>query len=85
MLWFMRRPLIKRMRRNAPNLLPERKRAAAWENIKAQDRWAMKHGQSMIRFSLNVFFASCFVTAVYMALLRAQEIGLLREASNQVR
>lgn len=78
----MRRPVIKRMRRGAPNLLPEHKRAKAWENIKQQDAWAMKHGLGLLTFVVNLFFISVFFTAVYMGALNMMERGAFAAFQN---
>lgn len=69
MLWFMRRPLIKRMRRAAPNLLPPEKREKAWRNMVEQDRWARKHGVQILTVAVGFFLLSLFLVVTYLILL----------------
>jgi hypothetical protein len=76
MLWWMRRPWLKRIRRTLP-FIPEHKRAEAWRRIKAQDAWARKHGLSIVTVAVNVMLASLLFTSAYMALLTLTERGLL--------
>lgn len=69
MLWVMRRPWMKELRRRSPMLLPESRRAQAWERIKAQDQWAMRHGKGILQFLVSLLMASAFVNAVYLGLI----------------
>lgn len=77
-LWFMRRPTIKEARRRIPNWLPPSKRAAAWDRIRAQDRWAMKHGRRILTFAVNVLLISLFANTIYFGLIWLQSSGAVR-------
>lgn len=60
MMWLMRRPRIRRFRQNWVHYVPEKRRDAAWNSFRAQERWARKWGLItltwMLRF-IAVFFA----------------------------
>lgn len=72
-LWWMRRPFIKRLRRNTPNLLPEHMRKRAWENMKAHDAWAMKHGVTLLTVAINIFMMSVVFTYAYVGVSKLAE------------
>lgn len=55
LLWFMRRPPIKRLRRNWIHWVPEHRRARAWEHFRSQERWARRYGLLSLRIIYGFF------------------------------
>lgn len=55
MLWFMRRPRVKRLRLNFPSYLPEKSRAGAWNSFRRQERWARQYGLTVMRVVVALF------------------------------
>lgn len=77
MLWLMRRPPIKRFRREFTRLLPQRMRAGAWESVKRQDRMARRYGLAVLTGMMTLLLASIFVTAAFVGTLKLYEQGAL--------
>jgi hypothetical protein len=59
----MRRPVIKRARRNIKNLFPPSMRDRVWDHIRSKDAWALRHGQTLLTVTLNF----CLTVAVLWA------------------
>lgn len=77
MLWLMRRPWMKRLQRMSFNLVPESRRAKAWEKHRRQNAFALKYGLTMVTIAVNLFLASVLVTAAYMFALSLYDSGAL--------
>lgn len=60
MLWFMRRPRIKRFRRTWIQRVPEYRREAAWSSFRRQERWGRRHGLPILRGVIGVAFVVIF-------------------------
>lgn len=58
MLWFMRRPPIKRLRRNWIKWVPESRREKQWQQFRRQEAWARRYGVSIIKWTLTLFLAA---------------------------
>lgn len=83
MLWLMRRPGIKRLRRGFPSLLPSSMRARAWESVKRQDRLARRYGLALLTGMMTLLLASIFVTATFVGTLKLYEQGALTVPSRE--
>ncbi|MBS1717848.1 MAG: hypothetical protein JSS72_08975 [Armatimonadetes bacterium] len=78
MLWFIRRPLIRRWQRFAfYERVPVERREKSWEHFKAQNRWASKHGLKLITFLMNLLFASIIINVTYYGMEYLFEEGFL--------
>lgn len=65
MLRFMRIPIVRRMRRRWMQIVP----APTARRMIRQDRFARRHGQAVLAFSLTMLLASIAITACYFAAL----------------
>lgn len=74
MLWFMRRPWMKRLQRAS---LKWFKNPKVVESMKGQNRLARKYGLGTITVAINVLFASFLVTGSYLLAIRLYESGAL--------
>lgn len=77
MLWFMRRPWVKRARRRMIER-QVRRGVSGWKLITTQDRLAHRHGLKILTFCFTLLLGSMFVAGTYLAALRLYEIGLLQ-------
>lgn len=77
LVWYMRRPPIKRMRRNVTGLMPGKFGERARQSLSRQDRFARRYGITMLTWSLNLLFASLFITGTYVLVTTASENGWL--------
>jgi len=77
MLWFMRRPWMKRLQRHffAPSLNGRVRQAS--ESFKRQNRWARRWGLRMLTVSMNVLIASVLLTVIFETTLQLYESGAL--------
>lgn len=75
MLWFMRRPWMKRLQRASRNLFPANKRDQAWRSMVRQNRWARKVGLPMLTVAVNLLLASLVLTTTYFVVLGMYESG----------
>lgn len=64
LLWFMRRPVLKRMRQNWVHHVPESRRDKAWERFRRQERWARRYGLTIIRFVVLLMTGVVFTQLV---------------------
>jgi uncharacterized membrane protein len=74
MLWFMRIPWVRRMRRRWLAIVPP---STARRMIR-QDRFARRHGLAVLSFSLTLLLASFAITGCYFAALALINSGLLK-------
>lgn len=77
MLWLMRRRWIRRLQSASFQLVPAKIRPQVWRSVRAQNRWARRHGLTLLRFSFALFFGAILVTTAYLAVLSLHESGLL--------
>jgi hypothetical protein len=77
MLWLMRRPALKRARRNAVQLLPEPVRDRARRSIHAQDRFARKYGIRMLSAVIQLCAVSMLFSITMTLVLIALQNGWL--------
>ncbi|MFQ3677976.1 MAG: hypothetical protein SNJ74_08535 [Fimbriimonadaceae bacterium] len=77
MLWFMRRPPVKRFRRGFVRFLPESRRAGAWESVRRQDRFARRYGLTVLTISLGISIAIVFFGIAYSLALELYNRGQL--------
>lgn len=70
MLWTMRRPFIRTVRRSTA------KRFGSWESVKRQDRFARRHGLPLLTAMLTLLVASMVLTAMFLAAVWMSEEGL---------
>lgn len=83
MLWYMRRPMIRRMQRAAPRLLPERMRPRAREKYLAQERWARRYGLRVIHSMLLVLLISIGMTLIFQGFLELISQGYFAVPDSQ--
>lgn len=74
MLRFMRIPAVRRMRRHWLTRVPD---STARRMIR-QDRFARRHGQAVLTFSLTLMLASFAITGCYFVALAMINAGLMR-------
>ncbi len=67
MLWFMRRPRIKRMRRRSWEMWQEPMRSRVRNHVVGQDRWALKHGLKIVN-AITSFLLGCILVYTVMAI-----------------
>ncbi|MDX2064790.1 MAG: hypothetical protein SFX74_03500 [Fimbriimonadaceae bacterium] len=77
MLWFMRRPVLKRARRNAVKILPESLRERAQRSIHAQDRFARRYGIRMLAAVIQLCAVSMLFSITMTLVLIALQNGWL--------
>lgn len=77
MLWFMRRPPIRRMQRSWVSLVPEKRRSLAWASFIAQEKWAREHGLGLIRLMVLVVLASAGLTLAWTIVLELFAWGII--------
>lgn len=75
MLWVMRRPGIKRMRRRFAALHPPPWDERIWRSVKAQDRLARKYGLRVLSALFTLLLASIALTVTLMIALKLFEVG----------
>ncbi len=73
MLRFMRLPWVRRARRRWLAIVP----ASTAKRMIQQDRFARRHGQAVLRFSLNIMLASFAITGCYFVALAMIESGMM--------
>ena len=77
MLWFMRRPRIKRMRRRIWERWPEPRRTRIKDSIQGQDRWALRYGRRIVTVLVAFALGSLLVFSTYYLALWLVESGAL--------
>ncbi len=69
MLWFMRRPRIKRFRLHWHQRIAEPARTKAWNNYRRQERWARRYGLKIMQVVVTLFslviLSQLFAALVY--------------------
>ncbi len=75
MLWFIRRPAIRRLQRASLMLVPESRRERAHQSMIAQERLARRIGLPTLRFVLRLLFFSIFMTLFLSWFLDAVDSG----------
>lgn len=77
MLWFMRRPWMKRLQRASTRIFGEARQAKAVASLQRQNAFARRYGLPLITIALNLMLASILVTTAYLILLNLGESGAL--------
>lgn len=77
MLWFMRRPIMKHLRRSSWERLRSPHRERVRDSVLRQDRFARRYGLSILRWILNGVLAVLMVGATLWIALRLFETGAL--------
>ncbi len=75
LLWVMRRPWIKRLQKSWIRIVPVKRRDLARRNLQSQNRWALKHGLSLLVIAMNFLLASVMVTLFYLIAINLYEAG----------
>lgn len=78
MLWFMRRPWMKRLQRNSTKWFGPDREARAWESLKKQNAFALRYGLKILTFAINLLLASALITGSYLLLGYLRESGALQ-------
>lgn len=66
MLWFMRRPWMRRLQRGSVKLLPEGpRRDRAWARIRRQERFARKYGLRILTWVVTACLVSIALLFAY--------------------
>ena len=84
MLWFLRRPPVKRFRARSHLLLPERARENARRNIVRQDRFARRYGLKVLTVSFFFLTASVLLSFTAMVALHLLDNGWLTYPQDRV-
>lgn len=61
----MRRPGVRALQRRSIEWLPERMRAKARADLRRQNRFALRYGEAILRWSLTLMVASITLQLVY--------------------
>lgn len=77
MLWYMRRPFIRRLQRAAINLAKPEKREKARQAMIKQEKFARRIGLPLITFVVRFFFLSVVLTYLTMFILNGVADGWL--------
>jgi hypothetical protein len=77
LMWFMRRGPIKSMRQNWVKWVPEKRRAAAWEHFRSQERWARDYGLTICRVCVLVVILSLSFQFCWFLVTSAIEAKLI--------
>ncbi len=77
-LWFMRRPPVKRLRLTYPKYLPARNREKAWESFRSQEKWARRYGLIVMKWTVGVFVIVIFIQLVGALVYTMQANEMLR-------
>ncbi|QYK54086.1 MAG: hypothetical protein KF824_04120 [Fimbriimonadaceae bacterium] len=77
MLWYMRRPFIRRLQRAAINLAKPEKREQARQTMIKQEKFARRIGLPLITFVVRFFFLSAALTYLTMFILNGVADGWL--------
>lgn len=76
MLWFMRRPWMKRLQRGSIQWFPEGpRRDHAWESFRKQERFARKYGLRILTAVIMVCLYSIALAVAYSFLTYAIDQG----------
>lgn len=78
MLWLMRRRWMKRLQRASTRIRGPKHEARAWESLKRQNAFALKHGLRILTVSITFLLASMIITGSYLLLLKLTEAGALQ-------
>ena len=74
-LWWMRRPWIKSLRRRAVE--GQRRRGVrGWRSIAEQDLFAMRYGRRVLAWSFAALLASIYLVGFYMGAVKLFEMGV---------
>ncbi len=77
LLWFMRRPTIKRWRRDAPSIFPSKMRERIWRSIVHQDQLARRYGLTMLTVTFTLLMLAVLITLSYLSVLALVDSGAL--------
>jgi len=82
MLWWMRRPFIRRLQRLSIGYVVRKKGPSAREKYLAQERWARRHGLNLIHVSLRLLLISIGCTLIYFGFLELVTRGYFMIPTN---
>lgn len=78
MLWFMRRPWMKRLQRNSVKIFPEGpRRDKAWESFRKQERFARRYGLKILVWVVTLCLYCLTFVLIYSVLSNGIEQGWL--------
>ncbi len=77
MLWFMRRPWMKRLQRASTKWFGPEREAKAWESLKRQNAFALRYGLRILTFAINLLLASILITGSFYLLGYLRDSGAL--------
>lgn len=76
MLWFMRRRPIKALRTGWIRWVPAQRREKAWEDFKRQERWARRHGVTILQWTIGFAMFALGYQAIAAWTIMAQANGV---------
>lgn len=76
-LWLMRRRAIKTLQRRSVAWLPERTQIHARASLRRQNRFARRHGQQILTWTITLFLASVLLTWTFLLALNLYDSGML--------
>lgn len=82
MLWYMRRPGIKRLQRLAMSWGSPARQAASRKSILGQNRIARRFGLPILTFTFNLLLASIILTGIFQLCLWMFDSGVLTMPDN---
>lgn len=77
LLWFMRRPVMRRAQRRMLSFLPEGRRDKALKNIHRQNDFARRIGLNLMRTMVSILFLSFGLSATVMIVSEMAARGAL--------
>ena len=85
MIWFMRRPWMRRLQRNSIKIVPEgRMRDKAWDNYRRREKFARRHGLGILTGVVSLFLYGFAFVCVYSFLSRAIELGWIPSKDSEL-
>ena len=84
MLYFMRRPWIKRLQHRWLRPVEGERYKRFPEGFVKQNRFARKFGLPLLKLSINLFLASVFITGAYYAIIYLFESGYFNPPPSRV-
>lgn len=77
MLWWMRRPFVRRLRRQSLALVPTPMRERVRRSMGRQDRFALRVGLRWLEWAFALLLLSVLTTGAFLTVLRLQDAGAL--------
>jgi len=84
MLWFMRRPWMKRLQRNSTKWFGPSRESKALESLRRQNAFALRYGLTILTFAMNLLLASILITGSFFLLQYLSDTGALHVPGSEM-